>query len=203
MTPSAPALASARTCSAGSPRSRRRRARARRRERRARAGPRRRAGSSGAGHADERDAVQEAAGAVRDHCAARRWRRRRDEVDDGEPGIAGDGLERRALVGREIRHDDAGRAGIGEPLRSLAPVAATDDLVRVAHRHERDARAGESAICRTSSIELSNVAPALSAADDARWSVAPSASGSEYGSPTSSTSAPSSMQARAAWRLVS
>ena len=77
-------------------------------------------------------------------------------------------------------------------LRRLAAVAAADHLVRVAHRHERDA-GGRSAIRRTSSIERSKVAPALSAADDARWSVAPSASGSEYGRPTSSTSAPASM----------
>ena len=46
-------------------------------------------------------------------------------------------------------------------------------------------------------MEPSNVAPALSAADDARWSVAPSASGSEYGSPTSSRSAPASMHGHA------
>ena len=73
------------------------------------------------------------------------------------------------------------------------PVAAADDLVRVAHRDERDLRAGRARSRAIRASEPSSVAPARSAADDARWSVAPSASGSEYGSPTSSRSAPASI----------
>ncbi len=68
----------------------------------------------GAGHADERDAVQEPAAALGDHPAARRLRGRGDEIDDGQPGLAGHGLERGALVGRQVGHDQAGRAGGGE-----------------------------------------------------------------------------------------
>ena len=65
-------------------------------------------------------------------------RRRRDEIHDRQAHVASDRLERGAFIGREIRHDDAGRAGIGEPGGGLAPIATADDLVRVAHGHERD-----------------------------------------------------------------
>ena len=52
------------------------------------AGDRRRERRPGAGHADERDAVQEPAAAGGDLGAACRRRGRGDEVDDGEPGVA-------------------------------------------------------------------------------------------------------------------
>ena len=63
------------------------------------------------GHADERHAIQEAAAPRGDRGAPLRRRRGGDEVDDREAGRAGDGLERRALVGRQVGHDEAGRAG--------------------------------------------------------------------------------------------
>ena len=59
------------------------------------------------------------------------------------------------------------------------------------------------AIRAVSASERSKVAPAASAPWDARWSVAPSASGSEYGRPTSSRSAPASIAAQAAVNEVS
>src|SRR5439155_5244505 len=63
---------------------------------------RRRQRGSGASHADERDAVEEAAGPPGDRRAAVAGRRGRDEVDDGEPDRSGDGLERTAFVRREV-----------------------------------------------------------------------------------------------------
>ena len=59
------------------------------------------------------------------------------------------------------------------------------------------------AIRPTSARERSKVAPAAIAPWEARWRVAPSASGSEYGSPTSSRSAPASIAAQAAANEVS
>ena len=94
------------------------------------------------GHADERDAVEEAAAPGGDRGAPGRRRRRGDEVDDGQPGRPGDGLERRALVGRQVGDDQAGRAGAGQPPGDGLAVAAADDLVGVAHRDERQVRPG-------------------------------------------------------------
>jgi hypothetical protein len=92
-------------------------------------------------HADERDAVQEPAGALRDLAAALGSRRRRDEIDDRESGLGGDPLEGPAFVGCEVGHDDPRRPRVCEPTGGLTTIPAADDLVRVAHRHERDARA--------------------------------------------------------------
>ncbi len=64
-------------------------------------------------------------------------------------------------------------------------------------------RGRAAAIRPTRASDRSKVAPAASAPCDARWSVAPSASGSEYGSPTSSRSAPASIAAQAAENEVS
>jgi len=46
-----------------------------------------------------------------------------------------------AFVRREIGNDDPRGTATGEALRRIGPIAAADDLVRVAHRHERNARA--------------------------------------------------------------
>ena len=50
----------------------------------------------------------------------RRAGRRGDEVDDGEPGIPGDRLERPALVRGQVGDDDAARPGRGESAAAAA-----------------------------------------------------------------------------------
>ena len=60
----------------------------------------------GAGDADEGDAVQEPAAPGRDLARGARRGRRGDEVDDGEPGSAGDRLEWAALVGCQVGDDE-------------------------------------------------------------------------------------------------
>ena len=101
---------------------------------------RRRQRGPGTRHADQRDAIEEATAARRDRGASGRRGRRRDEVDDRQAGRTGDGLERRALVRGQVGHDQTGGAGPGQPARDGLPVATADDLVGVAHRHERQVR---------------------------------------------------------------
>ena len=89
------------------------------------------------GHADERDAIQEAAASGGDGRAPGGWRGRGHEIDDREPGGTGHRLERRPFVRRQVGDDQPGRTRAGQALRHGLAVAATDDLVGVAHRHER------------------------------------------------------------------
>ena len=96
----------------------------------------------GARDPDERHAVEEPAAAPRDPGATI-WRRgRRDKVDDGQAGGAGDDLERRSFVGGEVGDDQARRAGTGQARGHRLAVPATDDLVGIPHRHEWEIRPG-------------------------------------------------------------
>ena len=97
---------------------------------------------AGTGHADERHAVQEAAAARRDGRSPGRRRGRGHQVHDREAHRARDGLERRALVRREVSDDQPGRTGSGQATRHGLAVPTADDLVRVAHRDEREVRPG-------------------------------------------------------------
>ena len=77
------------------------------------------------------------------------------KVHDGDPCLHRNRLERSALVGREVRDDDPGRARIGQGPRPVAAVAAADQLVRVAHCHERNPRpcGGDPADEREAAVE--------------------------------------------------
>ena len=82
---------------------------------------RRRQGRPGAGDADQRDAVEKAAAPRRDRGAAVGRSGRRDEVDDGETGVACDGFEWRAFVRCQVGHDQPGRTGAGQPFATGPP----------------------------------------------------------------------------------
>ena len=96
--------------------------------------------AAGAGHADQRDGVQEAARAGGDARTAGRGRGGRDEVDERQARLARRGLHRRALVRRQVGQDDAARAGRGEAAEPADGVAVAERLVDVGHRHERRVR---------------------------------------------------------------
>ena len=158
----------------------------------------RRQRAPGAGHADQRHAVEEAA-APRRHgsppgrrrTSGRRDRRPRCLPPPPPPRTArprrASGPPRSPRPRRQPRARGPGRgrrrrrsAGWRSPWRRPARPAGRRRSARPARGSGRTSR------------------PAASAPCDARWSVAPSASGSEYGSPTSSRSAPASIAAQAA-----
>ena len=91
----------------------------------------------------------------------------------------------------------AARPGVRQSPRRGGAVPAAEDLVRVGHRDERAGRVVPQRSARAARSTRRTSLRRARATCDARWSVAPSASGSEYGSPTSSRSAPPSAAARA------
>ena len=159
----------------------------------------RREGRPGPGDADQRHAVEEAAAAGGDRppggpatWSGRRGRRPRSR----RPGAtASNGAPSSGVRSATMMPAAPARARrLGDGLA----VAAADDLVGVAHRDEREVGPGGRRSARSGASEpLERGARPRARRCDARWSVAPSASGSEYGRPTSSRSAPASAAASA------
>ena len=84
------------------------------------------AGTSGPGHADQRHAIEESAAPTGDPGTSLGRRRRRDEIDDREPGLPRNGLERGAFVGRQVGHDRAAGARPREAPGDGTTVAAAE-----------------------------------------------------------------------------